>query len=407
MSVFTTVKDLFCFRRWSLLETMFALYLVVSGWVLSPIPVYMWWAILMDIVAYKRYGFNPMRMPKSYRFLFWFIMVHQFLWVFVVSNLSSVYFNFWFSMIITMGSVFFVAPVLDYKKIKSPIAVITIISIFGLFYQLLLLFQGVPVGQLTIPPFASSRDITNADFLALLRPSSFFGEPAMYCEYMLVPLFICLVDKKFIYAFIIVISMLLTTSTTGVVLSFLMLGAFFLTQKVALRWKLLVVIGAVIIGLAMTKSSFFENTMTKVNNTDLSENERTSIGLTVIPQLKAHEIIFGIPYANISDMYNAGRLKIDTFMWYDEKGKAEVFVSSIWNILFMFGVFGLFLYLLFYYKLFHQSRLLFPYFIAVFAKMFSDPTAVGSSFLFEICFMMCFIRWDQKNSYQSRNIEFK
>lgn len=395
------IRELIDIRRWSLLETMFALYLMVCGWKLSPIPVYLWWAVLMDIVAYKRYSFNPRRMPKNYRVLFGFIMIHQLLWVFVVSNLTSVYFNFWFSIVITMSSVFFIAPVLNYQKLKYPFIVITIISIIGLLYQLLILTRGVPIGQLTIPPFSSSRDVSDQDFEYFLRPSSFFSEPANYCEFMLVPLFLSLLDKKYIVSFIIMASMLLTTSTTGLVLSFLMLGVYFFTQKVHFRLKIIVAIGAIIIGYALTRTDVFQNTMSKVERTDLSENERTSIGFTVLPQLEFQEILLGIPYTNISDMYNDGKIKVDTFMWYDANGKAVIFVPTFWNILFLFGIFGLLIYLSVYFGLLRQSRLLLPYIIAIIAKMFSDPTAVGASFLFEICFMMAFIRWDRERRHST------
>lgn len=389
------IIDVIDIRKWSLLETMFVLYLVVSGWTLSPIPVYLWWAVLMDIAAYMRHRFIPKRIPILYKVLFWFIMVHQFLWIFVVNGLTSTYFNAWFSMAITMGSVFFIAPVLNYEKLKSPFIAIAILSIIGLLYQLLLLSRGVPIGQLTIPPFSGPTDISDKNIIDLIRPSSFFSEPANYCGFMLVPLFLSLLDKKYIATFIIIASMLFTTSTTGLVLSFLMLGVYFLTQKVPFRLKLVVIIGTIIIGLALTMTDVFQDTMSKAEKTDLSENERTSIGFTILPQLEIQEILLGIPYANISDMYNAGRLKVESFTWYNESGKTVVFVPTFWNILFVFGIFGLIIYLSVYTSLFRKSRLMLPYSIIIVALMFSDPTAVGASHLFEICFMMSFIRWEQ------------
>ena len=322
------IKEVINIRRWSLLETMFVLYLIVSGWSLSPIPVYLWWAVLMDIVAYKRHHFNPQRMPIQYRVLFWFIMVHQFLWIFVVNMLTTTYFNAWFSIVITMGSVFFVAPVLSYEKLKAPLFFFTIVSILGLLYQLLSLSRGVPIRQLALPPFSGTQGTDTTDILDLLRPSSLFSEPAAFCQYMLVPLFVCLTDKKFIFCFVIILSMLFSTSTTGVVLSFLMLGVYFFTQKVSLKWKLLVVVVAISIGLLLIRTNLFEKTMNKVENTELSENERTAVGFTILPQLEQLDLLLGIPYANVSDMYNDGKFKVDTFTFYDENGKTVVFIPT-------------------------------------------------------------------------------
>ena len=391
------IKEIINIKQWSLLETMIAMYLMVSGWTLSPIPVYLWWAVLMDMVAFKRYHFNPKRMFPQYRVLFWFIMVHQFLWIFIVNGISSTYFNAWLSMVITMGSVFFVAPVLNYEKLKAPIFFLTIVSILGIIYQLLSLSRGLPIGQLYVPPFSSSQDLSNIELLDYFRPSSFFSEPAAYCQYMLVPLYITLMDEKYFGSFIIILTMLLSTSTSGVVLSFMMLGVYIFTQKVSLKLKILVVVGAICVGIALVKSDMFEATMDKVERTELSENERTSIGFTLLPQLDSQDLLFGISYANISDMYNAGKLKVDTFTWIGKNGKTVVFVPTFWNMLFIFGIFGLIIYLSVYYHLIRQTRLLLPYFIVVIAKMFSDPTGIGATHLFEICFMMSFIRWIQNN----------
>ena len=372
---------------------MFALYFMVSGWTLGPIPVYLWWAVLMDVVAFKRYSFNPKRMFSKYKVLFCFIMLHQFLWIFIVNGLSSTYFNKWFSIVITMGSVFFVAPVLNFEKLKTPIFFFAIISMLGIVYQVLALLRGAPIGPLSIPPFSSSRELSN--IVDSIRPASFFPEPAAYCQYMIMPLFISLVDRKFLASFAIIITMLLSTSTTGVVLSFLILGVFLLTQRISAKWKILIIVVAIGIGIALTRASIFENTMSKVERTELSENERTSIGFTVLPQLSVQDFLFGISYQSISDMYNAGQLKIESFTFYDERGNSMVFVPTFWNMLFIYGIFGLVIYLSVYYHLFRQSRLLLPFSIAVVAKAFSDPTGIGATHFLEICFMMSFIRWEK------------
>lgn len=394
MVVVSRLKSLFNVKEWAPLETLFALYPIVSGWTLGPYPLYLIFALIMDLIAYRRHGVNFNKTSKKMKVLFWFVMFHNFIWIFVIDDVSSVFFNSWVGTFITMSSVFFIAPVIQYHHIKRPLFAFSIIAMIGLAFQLIQLARGIPIGQLAVPPFSPSRLVNDTSLLDALRPSGFFAEPAAFAQYLFIPLFITLTERKYLFSFIIVVFSLLSTSTTALVICFLMLIAYFFTSHIPIKWKFVVVVATVGIAVLLTKTELFESTMEKAEKTDLSENERTSIGFKILPQLNAPEMIFGIPYHSISDMFNAGRLKINTFYFY-ENNKAVIFVPTFWYMLFIYGIFGLIIYLSVFWEIFRKSKIIFPFLLAVVARVFSDPTALGATFLFELSFMYAFIRYEQ------------
>jgi len=350
------------------------------------------WLLLIDIVAYSRYGFHPNLTSGKVKALFWFVMIHNFLWIFIVHDIQSSYFSAWVSAIITLGSIFIVSPVIEFGKLKRPLYFFAIIITLGLLYQYVQLSRGNFVSQLVIPPFEPAREVDTTKLLEFLRPSSFMSEPADFCNYMYLPMFILLLERKYVYVFLFAIANLLSTSTTGLVISFLMIGVYFLTQKVSFKWKLLVMALAVGVALLFLNTDIFEKTMTKVENTDLSENERTSIGFHILPQLSTSDILFGISYANITDMHKDHKIVVNTFIEDD----GTVFVPSFWAMLFQYGVFGLIIYLLIYWDLFRRSRLLLPFLICMVVRLFSTSDTIGANYFFQLCIMYSFIRYEKK-----------
>ena len=393
------IKNIINIKEWGGLECLFIAYPILSGWLLGSLPLYLFTLVVMDIIAYRRYCLKTRKTSKRVKALFWFVMTHNLVWIFVISDVPSYYFNSWVGMVITMGSIFFIAPVVEYTKMIKPLIVFTAIAACALVYQIILFSSGTLMGQMAIPPFSPSRVIEEIETFNQIRPSGLFAEPAAYSQFMCLPLFVSLINRKFIISLAIVVLTLLTTSTTGLVVSIFMVAVYFLTQRVPLKLRLLIVIGAVAVGLLMTHSDLFEATIDKAKNTELSENERTGVGLSVLTQLNAAELAFGIPYHDVTDMYADHKLRIQTFT-FDSGGKEKVFVPTFWNIWFTYGIIGLILYLLVYLEFFKKSHVLLPYLLVIFVKMFSDPTSLGGSFFFEICFMSAFIRWEQSNIHQ-------
>ena len=396
MNVLRNINQIFDYKQMGLLEFMFALFPIVSGYTLGPIPVHLWWLLIMDIIAYNRYGLKIKTIPKSYTFLFWFITIHNLLWVFIIQNEVSIHINKSIGIFIIMSSFYFICPRIDFEKFKNSLKPLTVLSILGFIYCVVMLSRGVYIGQLSLPPFEQSRELNMELDILRLRPNSFFPEPQAFCTYLQIPLFLCLLYKKYLMAFVIMISLLLSTSTTGLVVSFLMVGIYFFTQKVSMKWKVIVFVMILGSFLLITKTQYFEATMNKAMNTDITKNERTSVGMMTLPQLSLEDIAFGISYANLGHMYDAGRIHGD-YMLLGAGSSHTIFVPTFWSILFHYGVLGLLLYLLIYWGIFKKSKLLLPFLVTVVVTMFSNSEGVGCTFVYQLCFMYCFIRAQQNN----------
>lgn len=379
-----------------LLEFMFALFPIVSGYTLGPIPVHLWWLLIMDIIAYNRYGLKIKKIPKKYNYLFWFVTIHNLLWTVVIQQHVSIHINLSIGTFIIMSSFYLICPVIDFEKFKNSLKPLTILSILGMVYCVVMLTRGVFIGQLPLPPFEQSRELDITTNIIRLRPNSFFPEPQAFCTYMQIPLFLCLLYKKYLVAFVIMISMVLSTSTTGLVVPFLMVGIYFFTQKVSIKWRIFIIGIIICSSLLITKTSLFEATMNKAANTELSENERTSVGFITLPQLNYAELLLGIPYTDLGHMYDAGRIRGD-YMLLGNRGMHTIFVPTFWTIWFQYGIIGLLLYFSIYYEIYKKSKLLLPFLGTVLVTMFSNSESVGGTFVYQLCFMYCFIRAQQNN----------
>ena len=396
MNILRNIKQIFDYKQMGLLEFMFALFPIVSGYTLGPIPVHLWWLLIMDIIAYNRYGLKIKKIPKKYNYLFWFVTIHNFLWTVVIQQHVSIHINLSIGTFIIMSSFYFICPVIDFEKFKNSLKPLTILSIIGMVYCVFMLTRGVIIGQLPLPPFEQSRNLDITTDIILLRPNSFFPEPQAFCTYMQIPLFLSLLYKKYIVVFVIMISMVLSTSTTGLVVPFLMIGIYFFTQKVSLKWKFFIISIIACSCLLISNTSYFEKTMNKATNTDLSTNERTSVGFMTLPQLNPEELVLGIPYSNLGHMYDDGRISGD-YMLLGEGSSHTIFLPTFWSVWFQYGIIGLLLYLMIYIEIYKKSKLLLPFLGTVVVTMFSNPEGVGSTFVYQLCFMYCFIRAQQNN----------
>lgn len=396
MNVLRNIKQIFDYKQMGLLEFMFALFPIVSGYTLGPIPVHLWWLLIMDIIAYNRYGLKIKKIPKKYNYLFWFVTIHNLLWIVVIQHNVSTHINLSVGTLIIMSSFYFICPVIDFVKFKNSLKPLTIFSILGMVYCVSMLARGVYIGQIPLPLFETSRLLDTTWEISRLRPNSFFPEPQAFCTYMQIPLFLSLLYKKYIVAFVIMISMVLSTSTTGLVVPFLMVGIYFFTQKVSLKLKFFIISIIICSCLLITKSSYFEKTMNKATNTELATNERTSVGFMTLPQLNAEELVLGIPYSNLGHMYDDGRISGD-YMLLGEGSSHTIFLPTFWLIWFKYGIIGLLLYLMIYFEIYKKSKLLLPFLGTVVVTMFSNSEGVGCTFVYQLCFMYCFIRAQQNN----------
>ena len=155
---------------------------------------------------------------------------------------------------------------------------------------------------------------------------------------------------------------------------------------------------AAIIGLVyfFLYSSFTSSGLEKLENTNLEENNRTINGLLIAQDMNFFDLIFGVPFANLQDAYEAGYITRNIIVMAD----GIVFVSAFWVCLCCQGVIGLFFFMNVYWGIFKQNKAVSPYLICIIISLFSNPDILGASYVFQLMIMYVFISYNQKHDEQ-------
>lgn len=275
--------------------------------------------------------------------------------------------------ILYFGCMFMAIKVFNVEKLKGSLNLVAIISMIGLFYQWGIIAGGEEVRPIQIPFLEMSQNRLET---FSIRPSSFFMEPAAYVAFMYIPLAFSLIERKFVWTVVIILSEFLTTSTTGLLTSFIMLIVYVFTQKVSFKIRLLTILMGVGIVFALTYFEVFQTSINKLENTDMETNMRLAQGPYVVSTMRSEEMIFGAPYHNAYEYCLDGRASNVVFY------KEEVYMSTTWMLILKYGFIGLFLYLMFYYKIARNNRETLPLVVCLFTVMFSSSYGVGMTFIY-------------------------
>lgn len=362
------ILDYLNIRQAGGIELYFATLLIFSAYSFNGIPlqVILWCLLLVFLLTKKNCKKNVFR-PLA--ILAVYILIHDFVYLFVANGNV----NAFIMQIVYFGCMIMAINVFDINKLKGSLNVIAIISMIGLLYQWGIIAAGGGVHPIEIPFLDMEKNRLES---FSVRPSSFFMEPAAYVEFMYIPLMFSLIDKKFIWTAIIIISEFLTTSTTGLLTSFIMLIAYIFTQKMSIKIRLFTLLlgGAMLFSLKHVEA--FKGSTEKLDNTDVETNVRLTQGPYVVSTMNREEIICGAPYSSAYQYCSSGRAPY--VMYY---GK-EVYMSTAWRLILIYGFIGLYLYLLFYYKIIRENRETIPLVACLIVIMFSSGFGVGLSFVY-------------------------
>ena len=377
------ILDYLNLRDVGVLELVFALTPMLMGFSLGSFPLsVLMWLILIGICVVR----NGKTKFITFKPLVWLIVywaLHQLLWM-LSTDLNI---NAQIAQVIYFSAIFFLYPSIDANKMRGAMNWVAIISIMGLLFQWSEIVRGNGVHPLEIPGLSMAENRLETDSL---RPSSFYMEPAAYVSYMICPLALALIDKKYIWALIMILTIFLTTSTTGILLSFILLAASLLSNKAKGSSILIVLVLGAGMVYALNTLEEFSAGLEKLENTDISTNVRLSQGPRVVESMKTQEFVFGVPFGNAYDYCRSGRFT--DVIYYGE----SVYMATFWDIILRFGIVGLFFYLLIYFKLFKMSRLIWPMLFCLLATMFSDPDTIGPAYSYKLIFMLVIAMSDTK-----------
>lgn len=317
-------------------------------------------------------------------YLFIYIMLHNFVWIFVMPSVHGFFINTWILYILVFATIFIVAPKLELDKYIGCVNWVALICVGGMIYQASIVLSGGTVKPLTLPFMPALPGVSRA-YWEVIRPSSFFWEPNAYVSFMMIPLVLSLQSRIYIWSFVIVVSMFLSTSTTGIVMSFVIIIFHIVSLRSGVRNRLVPVVFIIALLLLLTKTSYFEFGVDKLNNTDVTTDSRTANGPTFVFAMPASDLLLGGGYANTGDYYASGELgSLDVAIY-----GATVYMTSFWNMIALYGLVGLLFYMILYVKMAIDFKSLRPYILCLIIELFAASSFFGSSFCIEMLFVLC------------------
>ena len=368
-----------------ILELAIALYPIIAGYGYGSFQLAFGFLLIVDIFLINRKRQHKYSFSKIYQYMA-FIVVHCAIWLLVMPSIPSYFVNSFIADIIYLISIVIIVPQIDFDKLKNAIYIVTIICAVGMLYHVLMIKSGHSMQPIKLP-LMPDMDSKARLYSFLDRPTSFFWEPQSYASFMLVPLFFLLREKKLICAFAIAATMILSTSTTGIIMALFMIGFYMVTQKQKMQYRLLGVIAVIGLVYFLLYSSFTTAGLEKLQNTDMEENNRTINGLLIAKDMSSFDWLFGVPYANLQDAYDAGYITKNLIIY----ANGEVFASAFWICLCCQGLIGLFFFLNIYWDILKKNQTVLPYLICIIIGLFSNPDILGAAYVFQLMIMYTFI----------------
>ena len=380
----TKLVDYLQLRDVGFLEIMLALYPILANYRFGAIPFNLFILVILDIIVLQNRSKRERFRAKEFVFFTIFILLHEIVWLVVIDNPPSYFISSIVAFSILLISVIIISPALNWNKLVGSLNWVTIISLAGIAIQYVQVANGELVGQIPLPFLEGGA--SRVDDL-YERPHSFFPEPAAYALFMLMPLFFSLYQKKFIWALIIAIGILASSSTTGLLLLFFMPLVTIFMGKAKISTKIgVLAVGAVLLAVIMN-TDFFEASLTKLifESENVEESARLSQGISIVSYMSPEHYVLGVPYATAHDFLK-GVGSLGQFEVWGTGDEASVYITTFWNILLRFGVVGLLLYLIIYIKPALQNRNLWPLIACCLVILFSASLYISATFTFQfIC----------------------
>jgi hypothetical protein len=364
-------------------ELMFAMYLILAGYHYGSIPMSALMLVIMAGIAFLR-GARPTYKPHIIGYVFAYIIIHDvFLWFILPSHPSYVISNVIVN-VVTYFALFIILSKLDCRKSISMIYLVSVVSLLGLYYHVALIQRGVMVEPIRLP-FMPEMSTSSRAFEEGLRPKSFFWEPAACVTFLMVPFYISVIKKRWIWVAVLMFSMFISTSSNGIILSTLILCVYIILGSAKMRYKLLTALLALGMLYLFISTDVFEFGREKLENTEVEGNARLSNGPLLVMRTNPSYLILGVPNANAYDYIKDNNISIKGMQIDDE----SIFVPTFWALLLNYGVIGLFLYFAIFWSLVKMDKRLIPYIAALIVATFVQSILVGANFVFQtICMLI-------------------
>lgn len=206
---------------------------------------------------------------------------------------------------------------------------IQVFSFYILHYYIKVNPLGLPLSQ------KNANVLIDSSNLLIFRPSSYFLEPGWYAVFILILLCIYLYEKKFVKSAIIFLSLIMATSSLGILTALGIVGVYFLSQEVKVHQKILILLGVCAGLFFFLTSTMFTDVILRLTDTGGSFGQRLLRGFYIIPQMGFPELITGIGFGNLEQY-----LKINDIRTPYDYGIPFDYVNSITQLYISGGIIG-------------------------------------------------------------------
>ena len=318
-----------------------------------------------------------------------YMLLHQLLLMFFLDYVPSYMINSLIMSVTTLLMIFVLCSNLNEDGLYKVWKAVGLIVMMGLFYHAFFVYiLGMNISVIRILPFPVEG--THLWQRGMLRPMSFFTEPAAYAAYMLPLLFLAFKKKELLFAIAITLSIFLSTSSTGILLSLFLWSYLIFSNKFKRKYKIMIIIILCSFIAAFFYLSVFDFALQKLLNTKFEDSLRLSVGYQIYAALPSFEKIVGIVAPNLKDYLLGDKLWFPWMQLYPERLIGYTNTAS--RVFIQYGFIGGFLYLLLFYKMFRwDDKSCRGYLLVIFLTMFGQSMFLGSMFLlqFIIYFGLC------------------
>lgn len=318
---------------------------------------------------------RKLKVDKSLIFLYLVLMAVQFFQFFMPENVASATRNNMFMDTIFLLTIICATNFVKLEELMKPYMCACGIFIAGLFFQVFQMYVlHMPIGPITLFPELISDD--NVVLISdRMRPMSFFAEPQAFATFISIFLIIMLEEKKYVWAAIATLSILLCTSTEGLALVGIIWALFAVFSNTSLSVKIITVV-AIAVGVSYyTTSEYFEVGYNKLVNTEFESNLRLVNAYNMLRNFEFNQWWLGVGVSDNS-FYRA-------YIASMGGGEAFKFVSSGLGVFVHYGIFvGIAFWYFLFKKIVYRYKSVFIFSICLIVIPFAQSCFFSSNFVY-------------------------
>ena len=313
-----------------------------------------------------------------------FAVISSLTFVEAVINLFSS--SFWFDFTLMFHNLFSIFlcffPLIIASKGVNVKLLINGLLLLGLFASIIIIWQRITLiltgafeVNVFLPWFEVRREI---EFFSITRPSAFFTEPAHFCIFMLPIFYLALLCRKYFYSGLFFFAILCSGSTTGFLVSIIIV-AYFVFQnsdrKDRVRNVSIIILGCAI--LVFTIFTYFPSiileNLDKLREADSSSKSlRTEGYLSYIQYYGISELLFGI---TLNQLVNFVHYNLNISNVYN-------YSNAIIYMLLSYGILGFLYFMKYLYRLWSRASSSKGFLIVFFAILASDQILFNMHFFY-------------------------